>query len=112
MRQASLANEEFANEYWERVRNLKKLNEIKKLKTIVDCFHDDENVYCVREIAGDLTLADVMQDAFAGGCEEHFAQKTISAVGTIMNSMHKRGYMHRRINADTIGLRFSTTKTS
>ena len=111
MRQASLANGDVANEYWERIRNLKKLNEIKKLKTIVDCFHDDENVYCVREIAGDLTLADVMQDAFPGGCEEEFAQKTISSVGLIMNSMHKRGYMHRRINADTIGMRFSSTKT-
>ena len=88
MRQASLANEEIACEYWERIKNLKKLNEFEKLKTIVDCFHDDENVYCIHEIAGDLTLADVMQDAFPRGCEEGFAHKTISAVGKIMNTMH------------------------
>lgn len=112
MSQASLADEAVANEYWERIRNLKKLNEVKKVKTIVDCFQDDQNVYCVRESVGDLTLASVIQESYAEGSDEDFAQKTLSAVATIINSMHKRGYMHRRISADIVGMRFSSTKTS
>ena len=49
-----------------------------------------------------------MHTVYPEGCNEGFAQTTIQSVASVINSMHKRGVMHRRIEADVIGMRLST----
>ena len=112
MSNASLRNEAVANQFWQTVETMKKLAQIKKLTRIVDCFEESDCVYCVQQVIGKQTLTTVMQSAYPQGADQSFAQKTIASVGAIVNSMHKRGVMHRRIDADVIGMRISGSKST
>ena len=81
MNKDNLADEQVAEEFWERIKTIKKLADVKKLTTLVDCFEYNNKIYCVLEAVSQLNLAKVMSTTYAEGCNEGFAQKTIKAVG-------------------------------
>ena len=81
MNKGNLAEEQIAIEFWDRIKTIKKLADVKKLTSLVDCFEQNNKIYCVLEAVSELNLAKVMSTTYVEGCDEAFAQKTIKAVG-------------------------------
>ena len=91
---------------------MEKLDAVKKLTRLVDCFEDSDCFYYVMTDVGETSLSKVMREVYPNGADEGFAKSTIASVGAIICSMHKRGIMHRHICTDVIGMRTSTTRTT
>ena len=87
------------------------LSKVRKLTRLVDYFEDSGRAYCVLQTVGQQTLTSVMREVYHEGCDEHFAKRTIASIGSILKSMHKLGFVHRRINADAIGMRLSVKQS-
>ena len=96
-----------AEKFWASVKTLKKLVEVNKLTRLVDCFESDGRIYSIMQVVGEQTLTNVMRTVYPLGCDEEFAQTTIATVCGIINEMHKRGIMHRRIETDVIGMKIN-----
>lgn len=105
MSKSALENQDQAQQYFEIVGALQKLRKVKNLATLIDCFSDELAYYCVQFAIGKHNLTSVVRELYPNGCSLSFAKRTIAGIGSVIEKMHKRGIMHRKINEGVIGMR-------
>mmetsp|Transcript_11071 Transcript_11071/g.13063 ORF Transcript_11071/g.13063 Transcript_11071/m.13063 type:complete len:88 (+) Transcript_11071:203-466(+) len=84
-----------------------KLVQTCKVATLVDFLESVPCSYFVFKTLGDHTLQSVVAKVYPEGCDIEFAQSTIASVATILDSLHRRGIVHRRIYSKMVGMKLS-----
>lgn len=102
------SKQEFTKLFKNHEETLRKLSGEAKLAGLCDYYDEQSQLYFIHQTVGKLTLEGLMDKIFPQTCDESFAKRTIIDVCTIVESLHHRGIMHRRIEAEVVGMKIST----